>query len=52
MMYCITGIDRRGRRFAPITTSSLFYALGHNIWQGTLWRVENGKRSRIHIWYN
>jgi hypothetical protein len=50
--YVITGINRMGRRF-KITTGNLHYAYGFNVWKGSLWEIqEDGKRKRIHSWYN
>lgn len=51
-MYIITGVDRLGKRF-KIVTDNYAYALGHNVWRGSLWRVyDNGKRTRLHKWWN
>ena len=53
MKYVITGKDANGKRFKPIHTGSLSYAMAHNVYNGTLWEVqEDGKRKRVHIWYN
>jgi len=50
--YVITGTDRDGKRF-KIETSTLAYALAHNVYNGTLWELlDNGKRKRIKMWYN
>jgi hypothetical protein len=52
MYYVITGVDRAGKRFRKVT-DNLAYALGHNVWNGTLWQVDDkGKKTRIHKWYN
>ena len=50
--YVITGKLANGKRFKPIYTSNLRYALSHNIYSGSLWQIVNGKRKRIKIWYN
>ena len=53
MRYVITGTDASGKRFQPIHTSNLAYAMGHNVYNGTLWEVSaSGKRKRIRTWYN
>lgn len=51
MMYHITGVDVKGRRF-KITTSNYMHAMCINIWRGTVWRVENGKRTAIKRVFN
>lgn len=50
--YLITGIDRRGVRFRKHCGTNLRYALAHNVWQGSLWEIVNGKRRRVHRWIN
>jgi len=50
--YVITGTDCNGKRFAPIHTSNLSYAMAHNVYNGTLWEIVDGKRKCIKIWYN
>lgn len=42
--YVITGVLRNGRRFTPITTATPWH---YNIWQGTIWLIEDGKRKLI-----
>lgn len=50
--YLITGIDCRGKRFRKNCGTNQTYALAHNVWRGTLWAVRNGKRKKIHTWWN
>lgn len=43
--YTITGIDRNGKRFAPINTNTPQH---YNIYCGTIWQqLENGKRKKL-----
>ena len=44
--YIITGVDRQGKRF-KITTCSAEHALGINVWQGSKWKLVNGKRKLL-----
>lgn len=41
--YVVTGVDRNGRRFR-IVTANPHHALGINLWRGSLWLIENGRR--------
>lgn len=48
MIYVITGILKNGKRFKPITT---MFPWHYNIWQGTIWKLIDGKRKLDHrIW--
>ena len=47
--YVITGIDKSGKRFKPIYTNTPQH---YNIWNGTCWKLEKGKRKRIFEWFN
>lgn len=48
--YVITGVDRSGKRFAPIHTTTPQH---YNIWKGTLWMVlANGKRRKVKEYFN
>jgi len=47
--YVITGVDRAGKRFSPITT---YTPQHYNIWSGTLWKLVKGKRKRILTYNN
>jgi hypothetical protein len=47
--YVITGTDRSGKRFKPIHTDTPQH---YNIWNGTLWKVENGKRKKVKEYFN
>lgn len=49
--YVITGVDCAGRRFTRHTDNP-HYAMGFNVWRGTLWQVRGGKRRRVHRWWN
>jgi hypothetical protein len=42
--YVITGKDKSGKRFSPITTTTPQH---YNIWSGSLWELINGKRKLI-----
>ena len=46
--YVITGIDRAGKRFSPIHTTTPQH---YNIWMGTIWQIINGKRKLIKRLY-
>ena len=50
--YVITGVDRHNRRFRKDCGDNELYARGHNVWNGTLWRVTNAGRKKIHTWSN
>ena len=51
--YVITGTDVRGKRFKPIHTSNIAYAMAHNVYKGTLWSIgTDGRRTRLLVWYN
>jgi hypothetical protein len=47
--YVITGKDRSGKRFKPIYTSTPQH---YNIWEGTLWYQNKGKRAKIKEYWN
>ena len=48
--FVITGVDRRGTRFAPIHTS---FPRCFNIWRGTVWELnEDGSRTKSYSIYN
>ena len=49
--YDVTGIDRNGKRFS-MTYSNQRQALAINLWQGSVWKVINGKRRLIKRVYN
>lgn len=52
MKYHVTGTDRDGKRFKRVY-SNLHYALSINLWNGSVWQVdENGKRKLIKRVYN
>jgi len=38
-LWKVTGVDCDGRRFR-IVTSSAVYAMGINVWCGTVWRLD------------
>jgi len=42
--YVITGVDKSGKRFKPIHTDTPQH---YNIWQGTIWELDNGKRKKV-----
>lgn len=47
--YVITGVDRNNKRFAPIHTNTPQH---YNIWQGSLWKLVNGKRKLVSTYCN
>ena len=51
--YHVTGVDREGKRFKFVFGSRM-HALGINLWQGTVWKVntETKKRTAIKRVYN
>lgn len=44
--YIITGRCHDGRRFKRTVTSH-WYAMAINLWRGSVWRVEHGKRKLV-----
>lgn len=50
--YKVTGIMHNGRRFNAIHTDNLRYALGINLWNGSVWEQFNGHWKRIKVVYN
>lgn len=44
--YVVTGKLYNGKRF-KITTASRMHAFGINLWRGSVWIIEAGKRKRI-----
>jgi hypothetical protein len=44
--YVVTGKLFSGKRF-KITTASRMHAFGINLWRGSVWVIQNGKRKRI-----
>ncbi len=51
-MYVITGTDVRGRRF-KLTTTSRVYALGINLFRGSVWfQGCDGKRKLLKRTFN
>lgn len=50
--YCVTGIDRLGKRF-KIERANFFHIACINVYRGTLWEVlASGKRRRLRTYYN
>lgn len=41
--YLVTGVDRRGKRFA-VRSTSWFHARGINLWHGSRWLVRDGRK--------
>lgn len=49
-MYHVTGVTVNGRRFRIITDDVMF-AMGVNLYRGSVWRVVNNKRKLIkRVW--
>ena len=48
-IYVVTGILRDGKRFKPMYYTDIRYALGINLYHGSVWRHNNltGKRTLI-----
>lgn len=47
----VTGVDIRGRRFRKIVTNNVYHAFGINLYRGSVWKVENGKRVLLQrVW--
>lgn len=44
--YLVTGVDRRGRRFA-IRCATWLHASGINVWRGSKWLLRDGKRKLL-----
>jgi hypothetical protein len=42
--YVITGVDKSGKRFKPIYTNTPQH---YNVWKGTIWNNEGGKRKLV-----
>lgn len=51
MTYIVTGVDRNGKRFVK-QYSEKFWAMGINLWRGSVWEVTDGKRRLIKRVYN
>ncbi len=49
--YDVTGIDVYGKRFS-MRYSSYIHAMSINLFNGSVWKVENGKRKLIKRVYN
>lgn len=47
--YVITGTLKNGQRFKAIYTDTPQH---YNIWKGTLWKLEGGKRKKVKEYYN
>ena len=47
--YVITGVLKSGKRFDPIHTNTPQH---YNIWNGTIWKIVDGKRKKIRTIYN
>ena len=50
-VYLIIGTNRRGKRYR-LETENPYYALGHNMYRATLYRVRGTKRTPIYRWFN
>lgn len=46
MLYVVTGLDVRGRRFRMFT-SNYMYAMSINLWRGSVWEQKEGKRKLL-----
>ena len=51
MEYLVTGIDKRGKRFA-LSFNNLLYVMSINLWKGSVWKIKNGKRILIKRFIN
>ena len=49
--YILNGKDKNGKKFR-LESKNGYYLSCHNVWRGNLWRVENGKKTRIKTWFN
>jgi len=50
--YCITGVDKSGKRF-KIERADYAFIASINVWKGTLWGVmHSGKRTRLRTYNN
>lgn len=50
MEYHVTGVTVNGRRFRMIY-SSCYWAMGINLWRGSVWEVKDGKRKLVkRVW--
>ena len=49
--YIVTGVDTGGKRF-KLVYSDLFWAMGINLWRGSVWKEINGKRTLLKRVYN
>jgi len=49
--YEVTGVDRSGKRF-KLRYGSKFFAMGVNLYRGSVWRVRDGKRTLIKRVFN
>jgi hypothetical protein len=49
--FVVTGILRSGKRFKAIHTTNEMHAMCINLWQGSVWRSDNGKRKLLkRVW--
>lgn len=49
-MYVITGVTASGKRFRIETTNQV-HAMGINLYRGSVWEVDNGRRKLLkRIW--
>ena len=54
MIYHVTGVDVYGKRFKIVTDNrnSAIHAMYINLYRGSVWLVEDGKRKLIKRVYN
>ena len=50
--YHITGLLYNSRKRFRRTTDNFMFAMGINLWRGSVWTVTNGKRKLLKRVYN
>ena len=50
--YHITGLLYNSRKRFRRTTDNFMFAMGINLWRGSVWKVTNGKRKLLKRVYN
>ena len=52
MLYIVTGVKYRSKRRFRILTTNAIHAFAINLWRGSVWKYENGKRTLLRRVYN
>lgn len=49
VIYKVTGVLANGRRFKAIHTNNYHYAMGINLYRGSVWMKENAHGEKWHL---